>query len=97
MKIFKGVIEFQWNQGNIGKNLKHNVKDQEAEEPFFDKKHQKFKDKLHSQGEERFRIIGKTKKGKLLFVVFTMRGKKMRIISARKVNKKEVKLYEKKT
>jgi len=97
MKIFKEPIEFQWDKGNIDKNLKHKIEDKEAEEPFFDKEHKKFKDKLHSRGEERFRIIGKTKKGRLLFIAFTVRAKKIRIISARDINKKEVYLYEEKT
>lgn len=94
MRIFKKPLEFQWDKGNIGKNLIHKVKDKEAEEPFFDRKHKSFKDKLHSKGEGRFRIVGKTKKERLLFIVFTMRGKKIRIISARDINKKEVYLYE---
>jgi len=68
MRILKGPLEFQWDKGNIGKSFKkHKVKDKEAEEPFFDKRHKIFKDKLHSKGEERNRIAGKTKKGRLLF------------------------------
>ena len=98
MKIFKEPLEFQWDKGNIGKSLKkHKVEDKEAEEPFFDKDHKRFKDRLHSKGEERYRIVGQTKKGRLLFVVYTMRGRGIRIISARDINKKEVKLYEKET
>lgn len=97
MKVFKEPLEFDWDKGNTGKNSKHKVKDKESEEPFFDRKRKIFKDKLHSNGEERFRIVGKTKKGRLLFVVFTMRGKQIRIISARDVNKKEANLYEEKT
>jgi len=96
MKVFKKPLEFSWDKGNIGKNLKHNVTDKEAEESFFDKRRKTFRDRLHSNGEERFRIVGKTKKGRLLFIAFTMRGKKVRIISARDINKKEVYLYEKK-
>ena len=96
MKTIKGVFEFEWDKGNIGKNLKHGVRDQESEEVFLDEQRFIFRDKLHSAGEERFRIIGKTKIGKLLFVVFTIRDKKVRVISARKINRKEVHLYEKK-
>lgn len=97
MMVVNRVFEFEWDKGNIDKNLKkHGVKNGEAEEVFFDKKRFIFKDKLHSFGEERFRIIGKTKKKRLLFIVFTKRGKKIRIISARDINKKEVFLYEKK-
>ena len=96
MQVDKKVLEFEWDKGNIGKNKKHSISDREAEEVFFDNKRFIFKDKIHSQGEERFRIIGKTKKQRLLFAVFTKRGKKIRIISARGINKKEVYLYEEK-
>lgn len=81
---------------NIDKNKKHYVVREEAEEVFFDERKFTFKDKLHSEKEERFRILGKTKRGRLLFVVFTKRDSKIRIILARDINKKEVYLYEKK-
>lgn len=96
MKILKKPLEFEWDKGNIGKNKKHNVADKEAEEVFFDEKKVIYKDIFHSQKEERFIILGKTKKERLLYTVFTIRGKKIRIISARDINKKEVRLYEKK-
>jgi len=96
MKVVKDALGFEWDEGNIGKNKKHNVEDKEAEEVFFDKHRYIFKDVVHSQQEERFRIIGRTKKGRLLFVVFTKRDEKIRIISARNINKKEVYLYEEK-
>lgn len=92
------VVRFDWDRGNIGKNKKHKIEDKEAEEPFFDKKKVIYKDKFHSQDEERFILLGKTKKDRLLYVSFTKRGEigeKIRIISARDVNKKEVKFYRK--
>jgi uncharacterized protein len=97
MKIDKSAFEFEWDTGNIGKNKKHKVEDKEAEEVFFDENKVTFPDVLHSGNEERLRIIGKTKKSRLLFIAFTKRGKKVRIISARDINKKEVSLYEKTT
>lgn len=97
MKIFKKPLEFQWDKGNIGKNLKHKVQDNEAEETFFDKKKKIYKDYLHSDVEDRNILIGKTKKERILYLVFTIRGKKVRIISARDINKKEVAMYEKKS
>ncbi len=96
MKILSKVFAFEWDKGNIDKNKKHKVGDKETEEVFFDDKRYIFKDRLHSGNEERFRIIGKTKKKRLLFVVFTKRDKMIRIISARDINKKEVYLYEEK-
>lgn len=98
MVVNKNVYEFEWNKGNIDKNFaKHQVTNQETEEVFLDKNKVTFKDRLHSNNEERFRIIGKTKKGRLLFLVFTIRNEKIRIISARDINRKEVSLYEKAT
>lgn len=97
MRVDKSVLEFEWDKGNIGKNRKHQVDDKEAEEVFLDRGKKLFKDHLHSNGEERLRLVGKTKKERLLLVVFTIRKGKVRIISARNINKKEVYLYEKTT
>jgi len=94
MRVDKSVLEFEWDKGNIGKNRKHKVDDKEAEEVFLDLSKKLFKDHLHSNGEERFRLVGKTKKERLLLIVFTIRKGKVRIISARNINKKEVYLYE---
>lgn len=98
MRRINELIKFQWDDGNKNKNWeKYKITDKEAEEVFFDKKKKIFKDRLHSDKEERFRILGKTKKEKLLFIAFAIRQGKIRIISARKINKKEVYLYEKST
>lgn len=97
MRVDKSALEFEWGKGNIGKNRKHKVDDKEAEEVFLDRGKKLFNDHLHSNGEERFRLVGKTKKERLLLVVFTIRKGKVRIISARNINKKEVYLYEKTT
>lgn len=96
MKTVKQAFEFEWDSGNANKNKKHGVEDQESEEVFLDERRFIFKDRVHSEKEERFRILGRTKGKRLLFVAFTMRGKNIRIISARDINKKEVCLYEKK-
>lgn len=95
MKIFKNQISFNWDKGNINKNKKHQVDDKEAEEIFFDSNKQIYQDILHSDKEERHILLGKTKRGRLLYTVFTVRNKKIRIISSRDINKKEAKLYEK--
>ena len=97
MRLFLEPIEFEWDEGNKDKNVKHGVSNQEAEEAFGDERKRIFKDLIHSHAEKRYRIIGKTKKGRLLFVVFTIRKTKVRVISARVINKKETYLYEKKT
>lgn len=95
MIVFKEVVGFEWDKGNINKNEKHHVQDLEAEEVFFDENKVILKDKLHSGEESRFILLGRTKKHRILCLVFTKRGKKIRIISARDINRKEVQLYEK--
>ena len=88
------ALEFEWDRGNTGKNRKHKAADFESEEPFFDSGKVILRDVLHSRNERRFILLGKTKKGRLLYVAFTERAGKIRIISARDLNKREVPLYE---
>lgn len=51
-------------------------------------------DPLHSKDEVRFVLIGNSHKNRLLVVVHTERGDRIRIISARKAKKKERQHYE---
>lgn len=89
-------LSFDWDKGNILKNLlKHNVRSEECEEVFGDKNKKLLEDVKHSAKENRFMLLGKTYRGRLLCLVFTLRGEKVRIVSARDLNKKEYKLYEK--
>ena len=95
MKLLDNVSEFEWDSGNRGKNFKkHGVTDEECEEAFFDERKKILKDILHSGKEKRYILLGKTKKERLLFLVFTIRKSKVRVISARDLNKREKKLYE---
>ena len=91
------VLQFEWDQGNEAKNWqKHRVKKGEAEDVFFDPDKQEYPDPNHSEQEERHIVIGKTKRGRLLMVVYTIRNTAIRVVSARDVTKpKEVVLYEK--
>ena len=98
MKKSNNIIEFDWDEANKRKNFKkHKVYDEECEEIFFDPYKRILKDIIHSSKEERYILIGKTKLKRLLFLVFTIRKNKIRIISARDLNKKENHLYEKRT
>jgi len=97
MRIYKKPLEFEWDKGNTRKNKKHKVEDLEAEEVFFDDRKKSYKDVIHSGTEERHILLGKTKRNRLLYLVFTVRNGRVRIISAGNVNKKEVHLYEKKS
>ena len=94
----ENVLEFEWDKGNIDKNYeKHGITQKQAEEIFLDENLLQLKDIGHSQNEKRFTVIGKTFQNKLLFTAFTIRNSKIRIISVRMANKKERKIYEKKS
>jgi len=100
MIFIKEPIEFEWDQGNEEKNWeKHKVNIKETEEIFFDKDKQEYPDPEHSnKNEERKIVVGATKNKRLLFIVYIIRNGKVRIISARDLNKKKEKeLYEEAT
>ena len=98
MEIFKKSIEFDWDKGNKEKNLiKHGVSNEECEEIFFDPHKRVVAPGTYSGPEERHILIGETKRNRLLMVIFTMRNQKVRVISARDLNRKEKGLYEKTT
>jgi len=90
-------LKFEWDKGNKEKNwLRHKVKFSEAEEIFFNRPLKTFYDIKHSQKKDRFAALGITNKGRKLTIIFTIRNKKIRVISARDQGKGERKLYEKK-
>lgn len=80
---------FEWDLGNLGHIKRHNVIYNECEEVFSNTPHLILEDKEHSEIEERFQILGKTNKGRLLFMIFTIRKNRIRVISARDQNRKE--------
>lgn len=89
------ILEFEWDKGNIGKIYqKHGITPNEAEEVFLDKNILIIDDIKHSKSEERFMAIGKINQGSVLFLAYTIRKNKIRIISARKADKIERRLYE---
>ena len=96
MKIWEEPVEFDWDEGNIGKNLKHGVEDKEAEEIFDNKPVFVFEDDKHSLIEKRFMVWGITDKGRKLSIFFTIRKGKVRVISARDMHQKERRVYEEK-
>ena len=88
---------FDWDGGNEGKNVeKHNVTNGESEEAFRDEHAVYFDDLKHSYQEKRYVLIGKTKRGRVLCIAFTILKSKYRVISSRDANRKEVLIYEEK-
>ena len=86
---------FDWDDGNQGKNWeKHRVSDGEAEEIFFNDPLVAGADTEHSQQEERYFALGQTDARRFLFVVFTIRRRQIRVISARDMTKGELRRYQ---
>lgn len=96
IKVLPKVIAFEWDKGNIDKNLKkHDVSNQETEEVFFNKPIVFLEDKKHSATEKRYMLWGKTNTNRRLTIFFTIRKNRIRVISARDMHKKERGEYEK--
>jgi len=89
------MLTFEWNPKKAEINIeKHGVSFEEASTVFRDPLSLTIDDPLHSTGEGRMVQIGSSHKNRLLVVVHTARGYNIRIISARKVTKKERNNYE---
>lgn len=91
-------IVFDWDQWNVQKNeIKHGVSHLEAESVFFDPDYKLFKDQKHSTGKEtRYILYGQSSENRLLMIGFTVRNKKVRIITARPTSRKERLIYDEK-
>jgi len=88
-------VTFEWDPKKARQNLKnHGVSFEEATTVFSDTLSRTILDPLHSQYEERFVLIGESAGRRLLVVVHTDRGDRIRIISARIATLHERKKYE---
>lgn len=89
---------FDWDRGNRAKCEKHGLS-VEAVESLFARPLAILPDTAHSQQEKRLKAIGRTEKGRGVFIIFTLRRKNdellIRPISARYMHKKEIEAYEK--
>ena len=94
MDILSRVEGFEWDEGNIKKSWeRHRVSYIECEEVFFNRPLVVQGDEAHSKGEERYYALEKTNDGRYLFVVFTIRHNKIRVINARDMSRKERRAY----
>ena len=85
--------EFEWDEEKAEKNFqKHGVTFKTAAKVFLDEKRIEIYDFIHSINENRYITIGLA--GKVLFVVYTERKPKIRLISARVATVEERRLYD---
>jgi hypothetical protein len=85
--------QFEWDKGKAALNLvTHGVSFEEARDAFDDPHAIEIFDDEHSEDELRYQLIGLSGR-RLLFVVFTGRGNRKRLIHARKATKPMEQLY----
>jgi len=88
-------LEFEWDAKKAEANhATHGIDFEEALTVFRDPLARIFEDEEHSGDEPREIIIGHSVKQRLVLVCFTVRGTRVRILSARKATRLERKDYE---
>jgi uncharacterized DUF497 family protein len=86
---------FQWDDANADKiRRRHKVAPLECEEVFFNFPLIVGEDEEHSATELRLYALGQTDAARLLFEAFTIRGRLIRVISARDMSRKERQIYK---
>ena len=91
-----GMIIFEWDESKNQINIrKHGVSFEEARTVFYDDNAIFFDDPDHSYEEERFLILGVSAASRICIVSHCYRGNDevIRIISARKATKNEIRVY----
>ncbi|MDI6796102.1 MAG: BrnT family toxin [Desulfatibacillaceae bacterium] len=84
---------FEWDEAKNASNVfKHKIRFADTFAVFEDPNSLTMND--FESGEQRFVTIGMDAFGRVLVVVYTWRGEKIRIISARKAVRHEVRQYE---
>ena len=87
--------QYEWDEDKARTNLrKHQVSFLEGATVFNDQFVATQSDPGHSLAEQRYIAIGRSVRGRILVVVFTERGDKLRLISCRKATPRERKVYE---
>lgn len=88
-------LSFEWSTAKaLANRRKHRVTFEEATTVFGDTLSRTIADPDHSIDEDRFVTIGRSFQQRLLVVVHTERGDRIRLISARRAAKIEVRQYE---
>lgn len=88
-------LMFEWDEEKAKANLKkHEMSFEEATAVFTDSFSVTIPDPDHSTDEQRYIDIGRSEKGRVLVVVYTERGMRIRIISCRRATPSERRLYE---
>lgn len=82
-----GATWFEWDEDNVDHIARHDVEPDEAEDALRDPHRH-----LLRKGDDRL-AIGRTPVGRILFVVFTLRGRAIRIVTAYDATEREKQQY----
>jgi uncharacterized protein len=94
--VYTKAVEFDWDEANLEKLARrHRVEPYEAEEVLLDPRRIGV-GVYNSPSERRYGVIGETEDGRILVVVFTKRGDKVRVLMARDAESKEKRRYRRK-
>lgn len=86
---FAGVTGFEWDEHDARKiRNRHAVEPSECEEVLL-REPRIVRDEPHSGAEARFVAFGPTATGRRLAVVFTVRGSRLRVVTARDQSRRE--------
>ena len=93
-EFFADLKGFEWDTGNSDKNwLSHQVGQAEAEQALLNRPLVGAPDVRHSRREPRWVTLGRNDRGRYLSIVFTVRGNRVRVISARPMSRAERQVY----
>ena len=84
--------QFDWDEANANHIVRHGVKRDEVEAVIANDPMEL--DAVIRKGESRRLCIGKTDAGRVLTVVYTIRNKKVRVVTAYPANRDQRRLYE---
>ena len=90
-----GGAEFDWDEANIRHIARHQVTPEEAEQTIQNNPLDLGVETVN--GEERFLNLGITSRGRLLVIATTMRGVKIRVVTAYAAGRQLTILYLKET
>lgn len=90
--VYTDGREFDWDEHNLNHTARHRVEPDEVEAALSDPKRVGVP-AYSLAGEQRWAVLGATEDGRALFVVFTIRRDKIRVITARDAGETERKHY----
>jgi uncharacterized DUF497 family protein len=85
-------MEFEWDEGNRDKPASHGLAPKQVEAAFLDPGRLRRR-APRNETEPRWTLLGADEDGALLFVVYTYRAGRIRVVTARRAGTLEIRQY----